>query len=112
MTLPDGATLYTLERPWLNNAVNVSCIPAGIYEARWLERSGSGKYKRVWHVADVPGRSGILIHAGNLVRHTLGCILPGITRRWGPELFVGGSRSALGRMRDQLEGEDFVLVIY
>ncbi len=110
--LPDGETIYTLERPWLNNKANKSCIPAGVYKAQWLERSGSGKYKRVWHLQDVPGRSGILIHSGNLVRHTLGCILPGMkfgTIENSPAVLSSGT--ALSRLRNSFEGSDFLLII-
>ena len=111
--LPSGTTIHALERPWLNNRQNVSCIPPDIYLVKWLERSGSGKYRRVWHVQNVEGRSGILWHAGNLVRHTLGCELPGL--KFGkmeelPAIFF--SLAALNKMREELSGQDFMLVIY
>lgn len=112
MTLPDGEVIETLERPWLNNMRNKSCIPAGIYKCSWLPRSASGRYKRVWIVEGVPGRSGILFHTGNLVRHSKGCILPGKTRgRLKGFDAVLSSGVALGRMRKQLSGKDFELVI-
>lgn len=72
-----GKTFYTIERPWLNNKVNVSCIPEGKYVAHFLPRSGSGRYTNVYHLLPVDGRSGILIHKGNLVRHSLGCLILG-----------------------------------
>ncbi len=37
----------------------------------------SQKYKRHFHVTNVPGRSYILIHPGNYHTQILGCILPG-----------------------------------
>lgn len=110
--LPSGLSLSSIERPWLNNASNVSCIPEGQYLAKWLARSGSGRYRRVWHVQNVPGRTGILIHVGNLVRHSLGCILPGLRRgTLGGSSAVLSSGAALNRMRRELEGQDFILVI-
>ena len=30
-----GETFYSIERPWLNNAPNVSCIPVGNYDMGW-----------------------------------------------------------------------------
>lgn len=73
-----GQVYATLERPWRQNARNVSCIPAGQYDCEYLPRSASGKYRQVWHVLGVPDRGGILIHNGNTVSHTRGCILVGL----------------------------------
>ena len=73
----------TLELPWLDNQRNVSCIPEGIYTT---SRHQSPNFGLCFHVQDVPGRSHILIHAGNYVGSinpktgtpdTRGCILPG-----------------------------------
>lgn len=112
MTLPDGEVLDTLERPWLNNMRNKSCIPPGVYKCTWLPRSASGRYKRVWIVEGVPERSGILFHTGNLVRHSKGCILPGRSRgRLKGRDAVLSSGPALNRMRRQLVGKDFELTI-
>jgi hypothetical protein len=73
----------TLEDPWNNNFPNVSCIPAKTYEVKpW----NGNKYKNVWEVTKVPGRSAILIHQGNSIKDTEGCIL------------VGESFSTLGGM--------------
>jgi len=112
LRLPSGAELCTLERPWRNNLRNVSCIEAGAYLCTWLERSGSGKYKQVWHIKNVHERSGVLIHNGNLVRHTLGCILVGTHhgRLYGQQAVLG-SRTGLNLMRDELEGKDFIILI-
>lgn len=65
---------YTLELPWMDNAVRKSCIPAGNYTCR---RRESQKYGHHWHVQDVEGRTLILIHHGNYHSDTLGCILVG-----------------------------------
>ena len=60
-----GFTCYTVELPWLDNARGKSCIPEGIYDATYMARSASGKFKEVYHLHEVEGRSGILLHAGN-----------------------------------------------
>lgn len=73
----DGKLAYqckTLELPWLNNAVQKSCIPAGKYK---VVKRHSAKYGNHFHVTDVPGRSYILIHHGNYHTDILGCILVG-----------------------------------
>ena len=67
-----GVTLYTVERPWLNNQVNVSCIPEGVYQCipRHYNRGG---YDAV-EVCDVPNRTHILAHVANTIRDVAGCI--------------------------------------
>lgn len=112
LVLPSGASVRTIERPWLNNQQNVSCYPEGVYYVKWLPRSGSGKYKRVWHVQDVPNRSGILFHAGNLVQHSLGCTLPGLKDgTLGGLPAVLSSGTGLNKMRKELSGQDFILLV-
>ncbi len=64
----------TLELPWRDNNINISHIPAGTYTT--VKRT-SDKYGRHFHLLNVPGRSMILIHAGNYYTDTRGCILVG-----------------------------------
>ncbi len=72
---PDGIPFTnTLERPWMNNLVGHSCIPAGIYTCR---RVTSPKFGNTFQVMDVPGRTEILLHKGNLASDSHGCILLG-----------------------------------
>lgn len=104
----------TLERPWLENMPNVSCIPIGKYYAI---RHVSPTFGETFWVTDVPGRSEILFHKGNIAGHSEGCILigesfnhvlgePGITRS------AEGFREFLsileGRDEFQLEIEEHV----
>lgn len=65
---------YTLERPWLNNKPFMSCIPKKTYVVRKVKRP-SGKI--AYHILNVENRTKILIHPGNDVEHSSGCILPG-----------------------------------
>lgn len=112
VVLPSGKVIKSIERPWINNRPNISCYPSGTYLAKWLERSGSGRYKRCWHVQRVPKRSGILWHVGNLVRHSKGCTLPGMRHgKLGGLPAVLSSGAGLNLMRRELEGQDFILVV-
>jgi len=108
----DGYQFSVLERPWLNNRSNISCIPSGIYRAKFLPRSGSGKYRKVWHLQDTGSRLGILMHNGNLLAHTKGCLLLG-TRQGtlGGRPAVLGSRTALRKLRTITKCADFTLHI-
>lgn len=76
-----GMVVRTAELPWRDNAPQVSCIPVGTYECRWVK---SPRFGYVYQVTGVPGRGNILIHAGNFVgdssqglrTNSHGCILP------------------------------------
>lgn len=74
MTWRGRPLCVTCENPWFQNKRNISCIPAGSYEC--APHNGE-KYRGVWRLEHVPGRSAILIHAGNTINDTRGCILPG-----------------------------------
>lgn len=64
----------TLEDPWNNNIEQISCIPAGSY---LCAPHDGPRVKDVWEVTKVPGRTAILIHSGNTIADTEGCILVG-----------------------------------
>ena len=64
----------TLERPWKNNQRNISCIPGGQYTC---ERVQSEKFGNTFEVKNVPGRSLIRFHSGNIDDDSHGCILLG-----------------------------------
>ena len=69
--------LYTLELPWNGNIKGDSCIPTGTYTAyrSWYHKHNM----EVYELRDVPDRSEILIHIGNYLRDTHGCILLGMS---------------------------------
>jgi hypothetical protein len=74
MTLESVPIWATLELPWRDNARQISCIPTGLYS---IMRRDSLKFGKCLAVRGVPNRDGILIHAGNTVKDTHGCILVG-----------------------------------
>ena len=112
-TLFVGAERFEiLERPWAANARNESCIPAGSYAVSFLPRSASGKYRDVFHLAPVEGRSGILIHSGNTVDHSRGCLIIGKRRGWlAGKPAVLNSRTALGELAALTRRTTFHLTI-
>ena len=79
----DHSPIYTLENPYKDNKPFISCIPEGVYNC---SPYNGEKYKSVYEVNDVKGRSDILFHSGNWVHETSGCILLG---------------SAIGEMKNQ-----------
>ena len=64
----------TLEPGDLLNRLNYSSIPAGSY---WCYKDNSLRHGPTFEVADIPGRTDILFHAGNTMKDTGGCILLG-----------------------------------
>lgn len=64
----------TLERPWADNKPKISRILPGTYHC--IPHTGS-HFKDVWELQGVPNRSAILIHGGNVIADTEGCILVG-----------------------------------
>lgn len=110
--LLDGDTklCVTCEEPWKDNAPMVSCIPAGTYQCVPHDTAG---FPNVWEVTGVPGRSAILIHAGNTIRDTHGCILVGSDFLRNRDMTIYGiseSVKALNKLRDGLPDE-FTLTI-
>ncbi|GMO62199.1 MAG: hypothetical protein Ta2D_08510 [Rickettsiales bacterium] len=65
---------YTLELPYLNNQRNISCIPEGIYI---VKKNFSNKFGWCFRLSNPVNRSDILIHSGNKITDTSGCILIG-----------------------------------
>jgi hypothetical protein len=64
----------TMEQPWKDNEQEVSSIPAGRYLCR---RVNSPHFGETFEITDVPGRTHILLHKGNMLADTRGCVLVG-----------------------------------
>ena len=106
----NGFECFTLELPWLSNAQNISCIPAGTYEC---EIHVSPKFGDCISIKNVAGRTHVLIHSGNYTRHTHGCILVGDSltdMNNDGEIDVSNSKLTLGRLIGELP-QSFQLVI-
>ena len=85
---PEGTRLaYTLERPWADNAADVSCVPPGTYD---LVPYASPKHGATWcldnpalnvyagPVVPAGGRSYVEIHSANWATQLEGCIALGL----------------------------------
>ncbi len=94
----------TLEPPWINNNLDISCIPAGIYK---YKKYSSEKFKDVWEILDVPNRHSILIHSGNYVQDTHGCVIIG---KEFTQSGVALSRMALDDLRKILPDEGTITI--
>ena len=104
-------TAYTVERPWLDNARNISCIPAGQYLIA-PRRYHRGKYD-AYEVLNVPDRTHILFHVGNTPDDLAGCIAPGerlgaIRGKWA----VTSSKRAFGAFMAAMDNRPGVLAVF
>jgi len=77
----------TLEPPWDMNEPFKSSIPTGQYNCFKIN---SPKFGETFEIMNVPGRNNVLIHAGNIVEDTEGCIIVG--QYWGK---LKGNRAVL-----------------
>ena len=121
LTMPGLDPLAIMEPPWRDNWRNVSCIPTGIYE---VVPHLSPRHRRCLLVMDVPERSHILFHGGNLGgdeglgyhTHTAGCLLPGLRRgrltvKGRVQAAVLSSRTAFRHLMEWAGGEPFELEV-
>ena len=100
---------YTMEPPWEDNEIGKSCIPTGEYVC--VQRK-SPKYGWTYWLEGTEPRSFILIHGGNLARHTRGCILPGFRRGiLNGKIAVLNSKRAVGLIHSYFEREPFDLQV-
>ena len=100
----DDWSCYTIERPWKNNAPNVSCIPEGKYVCQPF--SGS-RFQNVIQVMDVPDRTFILIHVANFPHDVEGCI--GVGDRFVSDALepaVYNSKKTLANLMNAFEKND------
>jgi hypothetical protein len=99
-------SVWALECPWRDNQIFTSCCPDGTYP---LVAIDTEDHPGCWVLTPVPGRTGILIHVGNTVEQTQGCILIGQFQEPGKVL---NSRDALRMLNYKLNrNEQHVLHI-
>lgn len=109
----DELICHTFELPDRDNVQDISCVPAGTYRLKMVV---SAKFGPSYEVKDVDGRLHILIHKGNTVHDTWGCILPcqsfGMIDVRGRKVFAGlSSKVAYDKLMALLGGEHHTIVI-
>lgn len=110
LVFPTGETFAIMERPALDNAPNISCIPEGTYElalraSAVVERTSKGMHKQGWEVLNVPARSYIMFHVGNYARNSEGCLLVGKGFSYHNEFMVTHSINSFDSFQDLMGSE-------
>lgn len=117
LRFPDGTVLNTIELPWRNNEARISCIPPGQYECK---KRPSQNFGAAYEVQNVPGRSAVLIHAGNsagsadkgMKADSQGCILLGMDRgRKGNQKVITASKAAMQLFYEKMQDQPFTLIV-
>ena len=98
--------IFVLELPNRNNRKLISCIPEREYTCKWVL---SPKFGWTYQVTNVPNRGNILIHSGNSMADTYGCLLPGMSTDL--DLHVWESKPAVSKIYEVFNKEDFKLII-
>jgi hypothetical protein len=113
LTIEDKFFCFTVERPWLNNAPYISCIPAASYPVKWVVTGTAGNRNgRGLGVENVKNRSLIRIHIANTANEVEGCIGVGMKRHdFRDGRGVSQSKVALSALMDILEGKEAILHI-
>jgi len=90
----------TLELPWKDNMLNVSCIPEGTYGCK---AHLDGRKIRLIYVS---GRTNIQIHIGNYTEDIQGCILVGSSFDCSNRPYIYNSKAAMNALLKTLGGKD------
>lgn len=109
---------FSGELPWLGNKADISCIPVGTYTCKW--EFSEHLNRKAYHVQNVWGRTGIMIHPANTMGNKAlgklceldGCIALG--KIIGPISGQKGllkSKDAVQHLESYMAGEDFILEI-
>lgn len=106
LLIDDVIECCTLELPFINNKKNVSSIPLGKYTAKLHD---SPTFKKCIKIYDVPSRTDILIHSGNVADDSNGCILVGSTFGYlNGKKAVLSSKIALDKILEKVKEDDII----
>jgi hypothetical protein len=124
---PTPSPIYSLERPWLHNTPNVSCVPTGVYagvklysptfrEELYYLVGGTVALRSEDLLNEGVERWGVIAgHVGNWIHDLQGCVAFGTQYRLdhqgngrGPSHYVRASRQALNAVLETLEGDRVV----
>jgi hypothetical protein len=113
----DGHIWATGELPWRDNKNGISCIPTGTYKVAWLKSPTKGW---CYHILNVQGRDGILIHKGNYCgdinkgykSDIKGCILLGLGfKTVRDQTVVADSAAAIKKFIEYTKNDDLNITI-
>jgi hypothetical protein len=101
-----------LERPWVDNKPNISCIPEGIYDLQYHSYKGKvDTYALIGEtVSHFPGdkqRNLVLIHPANKVEQLQGCIATGASKKDGIML---SSRNAHKKLMNVIQSKNITQI--
>ena len=107
-----GFSCKTLERPWIGNRINVSCIPKGTYHCVY---TFSWKFmKWTYEIQSVLNRSSIRIHSGNYFFDVEGCVLLGDSYKDinnDKKVDILNSKATIKKFENFMQRKPFTLVI-
>lgn len=93
---------WTLELPWKDNKIDISCIPTGKYKCLLATYKDKGER---WLVQGVSERDAIFVHEGNVHSEIKGCILLGSGIGYlSDDRAVLGSRNAIYELMVKTKG--------
>jgi len=104
LLINDKPVCVTLEETWDPKKEKITgsdtAITAGTYQ---VEAYSGTKFKNVFLLKDVPGRSAVLIHWGNTEDNTAGCILLGRSfQKFGEKYGIDESQITYAKIRAML----------
>lgn len=98
----DTPFCLTIEREWLDNMRNISCIPTGRYLCKRVQ---SKTFGNTFTVCDVPDRKLIRFHKGNIEDDSHGCVVVGEEYgRYKGKVAVASSGRAFAEFKYRLRG--------
>lgn len=106
--------LYSIEKPWLDNHPETSCIPEETYKCTLFNSPSKGV---VYLLHDVFARSMIEIHKANFQSELLGCLGVGLSfgviknKQNQDEAAVLNSSAALAKLMALADNQEFTLTI-
>lgn len=108
---------FTVERPWLDNAPNVSCVPPGWYDTEWHDSPSHGKDTlQLLNVLD--DREYCQFHSANWAYQLRGCIALGesiapiLSREKGKKIMgVSASRNSIKALKAQFKGQKVRVIV-
>lgn len=109
-----GLQCFVLELGWKNNEPMISCVPEGVYKCSLRpSQKWSPTPPLLYELKPVQGRTDILIHAGNTIRDSLGCLIVGSAFTDDPvgATFIRNSRKTLMALHEHTQGKPFTLTI-